>query len=87
MTTQYQIGISKGTGQGEMIKYFDFGDYLSPSSAVRVAETIFRYFDARGEKCFARVYRDRKEFAHIVGDSTSVITRYKSHNDVPDVLP
>ena len=87
MTTQYQIGIFKGTGQGEMIKYCDCGDYLSPSSAVRVAETIFRYFDARGEKCFARVYRDRKEFAHIVGDSTSVITRYKSHNDVPDVLP
>ena len=39
------------------------------------------------KQCFARVYRDRKEFAHIVGDSTSVITRYKSHNDVPDVLP
>lgn len=93
MTTQYQIGIFKVTFKGvidtqeELIKWFNFGDYLSPSSAVRVAETIYRYFDTRGQQCFARVYRDKKEFAHIVGDSTSVITRYKSYNDVPDVLP
>lgn len=87
MTTEYQIGIFKATGQEEMITWFDFGDYLSPSSAIRVAETIFRYFDTRGQRCFARVYRDRKEFAHIVGDSTSVITRYYSYKNIPDALP
>ena len=80
----FKDGILKEPG---VRRHVSFGDYLSPSSAVRVAETIYRYFDTRGQQCFARVYRDKKEFAHIVGDSTSVITRYKSYNDVPDVLP